>query len=134
MGCLLFSIIATKDKVPLQSVILQPRQPGGASEIAVRQLSSLTSKLLLRCLVRAAVILPHRLFVFFLVVRLEELDVLAVHHPCHPVCLPLLEGEARASVRVVLPVRLVFVVFDLRKVRIRRGRVERERHDGVDGG
>ena len=58
-------------------------------------------------------------------VLLKVLDLVAVHILDNVVCLPLLEAESQASVRVVLVVGLVFVVLDLDKVRVDSRGVER---------
>ncbi len=66
------------------------------------------------------------------IVCFEGLNVLAVHHSRNLIRLPPLEREARSSVRVILAVGLVFVVFDLGKIRVRGIWVEGEGDEGVD--
>ena len=49
-------------------------------------------------------------------IRREMLDLLAIHKLHHIVRLPLLEVEPQAGMRVVLIIRLIFVVLDLDEV------------------
>lgn len=51
-------------------------------------------------------------------VSLERLDFFAVHVLRHLISLPLLESEAKSFVRVILVVRLIFVVLDPDKVTV----------------
>ena len=52
----------------------------------------------------------------------------------HLVCLPLLEAETEALMRVVLVVRLIFVVLDLDEVAVDGGWVEGQGDESVDCG
>lgn len=57
-----------------------------------------------------------RLHVAFALISLESLHLLSIHMLSHLVGLPLLEAKANPLVRVILIIRLVFVVFDLDEV------------------
>ena len=52
----------------------------------------------------------------------------------HLICLPLLKAETQTLVRIVLVVRLIFVVLDLDEVAVDCGWVERQGDEGVNGG
>jgi hypothetical protein len=51
---------------------------------------------------------------------------------CDLICLPLLEGEAKAFITVVLIVGLTLMVFDTVEVAVDRFRVLRESDQGID--
>ena len=57
-------------------------------------------------------------------ISLELLDFGAIHVLHNLVCLPFLKGETETLVRVVLVVRLIFVVLDLDEVAVDGGWVE----------
>lgn len=56
-------------------------------------------------------------------VRLELLDLRTIHMLHHLVRLPLLEAEPQPLVRIILVVRLIFMILDLDEIRVLRPRV-----------
>ena len=78
-------------------------------------------------------VLPHVLLAGVLV-RLKELNLLAIHMLHHVIRLPLLEAEAHALVAVVLIVGLILVILDLDEVRVDGYGVKGQRDQRVDGG
>lgn len=82
---------------------------------------------------RSAAICLDRLLPSSLV-SFELFDLGAIHVLHNLVGLPFLEAEAKAFMRVVLVIGLIFVVFDLDEIRVLGGRVQGERHQSVDGG
>lgn len=52
----------------------------------------------------------------FALIRLESLYLLSIHMPGHLVGLPLLEAKANPLVRVILIIRLIFVILDLDEI------------------
>ncbi len=50
------------------------------------------------------------------------------------ICLPLLEAETQALMRIVFVISLILVVLDLNEVGVDGGGVEGERDEGVDSG
>lgn len=91
------------------------------------------SQILLRRLCRPLPVPSHILFPGPLV-RLELLDLLAIHVLHDLIGLPFLEREADAFVRVVFVVGLILVELDADEVRLDRLGVERKADEGVDGG
>ena len=71
----------------------------------------------------SAAVLPNMLFTRSLI-SLKLLHLGAVHVLHDLVCLPFLEGETETLVRVVLVVRLIFVILDLDEVAVDGGWVE----------
>lgn len=67
-------------------------------------------------------------------IRFKLLHLRTVHVLHHLICLPFLKAETQTLVRIVLVVRLIFVVLDLDEVAVNGGRVERQGDKGVDGG
>lgn len=52
----------------------------------------------------------------FTLIGLESLYLLSIYMLCHLVGLPLLEAKANPLVRVVLIIRLIFVILDLDEI------------------
>lgn len=73
-----------------------------------------------------------RLHMPFTLISLESLHFLSIHMFSHLISLPLLEAKANPLVRVILIIRLVFVILDLYEIRIDSIRVKRERNKRID--
>lgn len=65
-------------------------------------------------------------------VGFERLNLSAVHVLRHLISLPLLESEAKSFMRIILVVRLIFVVLDPDEVAVDSFWVKRECHKSVD--
>lgn len=68
----------------------------------------------------------------FTLISLESLHLLSIHMLSHLISLPLLEAKPNPLVRVILIIRLVFVILDLDEIRIDSIRVKRERNKRID--
>ena len=78
-------------------------------------------------------VLPDMLFSRPLIC-LKLLHLGAIHVLHNLICLPFLKAETQTLMRIVLVIRLIFVVLDLDEIAVDGGWVERQGDEGVDGG